>query len=226
MRKLLFGCLILGLTLAFPSYAASRTGWCETSTSSCLVVHKGQSWQSLFPDEYQRGIVMRVNRTNASLHAGKVIKIPHNLASSSLLDHSPFAHQINPPNEKLMIFDPVKHAWAAYDADGTLVNWGPATGGNTWCKDINRSCKTKSGYFRVYSLGSAGCKSSKFPVGKGGAPMPYCMFFNGGQAFHGSPGAVVAGNVSHGCVRLFVDDARWLRYNFITVGTKVIVRPY
>ncbi len=43
--------------------------------------------------------------------------------------------------------------------------------------------------------------------------MPYCMFFNGNQGLHGSP-YVMEGNVSHGCVRLSVSDAEWLRFNF------------
>jgi lipoprotein-anchoring transpeptidase ErfK/SrfK len=61
----------------------------------------------------------------------------------------------------------------------------------------------------------------------GGAPMPYCMFFNRNQALHGSPDhEVVDGNISHGCVRMHVPEAEWLRYNFVHVGTKVIVRPY
>jgi len=55
--------------------------------------------------------------------------------------------------------------------------------------------------------------------------MPYCMFFNGKQGLHGS-NQVVRGNVSHGCVRLHVGDAKWIRFNFATIGTKVIVKPY
>jgi lipoprotein-anchoring transpeptidase ErfK/SrfK len=27
-------------------------------------------------------------------------------------------------------------------------------------------------------------------------------------------------------VRMHVSDAEWLRYNFVNVGTKVIVKPY
>lgn len=142
---------------------------------------------------------------------------------------------INPPGEKVVVVDPSIHEWGAYDPDGTLVNSGIATAGNSWCKDIRRSCRTKVGSFRVYSLGSKGCKSSKFPIPRGGAPMPYCMFFNGGQALHGSaPGNVIRANVSHGCVRLKVKDAEWLRFNFVEGptsqngfrGTRVIVRPY
>ncbi len=135
--------------------------------------------------------------------------------------------------EKVIVIDPNKHTWTAYSASGEELRSGMATAGNHWCRDIKRSCKTKAGTFRIYSLGNRSCKSSKFPVGKGGAPMPYCMFFNGGQALHGSY-EVVPRNVSHGCVRLHVEDAEWIRFNFAERpsasnnyrGTKVIVRPY
>lgn len=127
--------------------------------------------------------------------------------------------------EKVVLVDPTVHAWGAYTADGELVRAGLATAGNSWCRDIKRPCRTKSGSFRVQSLGSSGCKSSIYPLPKGGAPMPYCMFFNQNQGLHGSYN-VVEGNVSHGCVRLRVSDAEWLRFQFVRVGTKVIVRPY
>jgi hypothetical protein len=133
--------------------------------------------------------------------------------------------QINPPGEKLIIVDPNVHAWGAYNAGGKLLRSGLATAGSNWCRDLHRPCRTKSGTFRIYSLGSSGCKSHIFPLPRGGAPMPYCMFFNRNQALHGSY-EVVRGNISHGCVRLHVDDARWLRFNFAEPGTKVIIRPY
>ncbi len=132
---------------------------------------------------------------------------------------------ITPSGEKVIIIDPRVHAWGAYNADGQLVRGGIATAGAHWCPDIRRSCRTKSGSFRIQSLGSSGCKSSKYPIPRGGAPMPYCMFFNGHQGLHGSYD-VVDGNASHGCVRLRVGDAEWIRFNFAAIGTKVIVRPY
>lgn len=146
---------------------------------------------------------------------------------------SPLPQRISPPGEKVIIVNPNVHAWGAYSANGDLVRSGAATAGNSWCRDIRRSCKTKAGSFRIYSLGSSHCKSSKYPVGRGGAPMPYCMFFHGGQALHGSY-QVVRANVSHGCVRLHVEDAAWLRFNFVNGpsknngyrGTRVIIRPY
>lgn len=141
------------------------------------------------------------------------------------IDGFAIAEKIPPPGEKVIIVNPRIHQWGAYSADGKLLRSGTATAGSGWCRDLGRPCRTKSGHFRIYSLGSFGCKSSKFPRPRGGAPMPYCMFFNGGQALHGSY-EVVRGNVSHGCVRVNVDAARWLRFEFARVGTKVIIKPY
>lgn len=129
--------------------------------------------------------------------------------------------------EKEVLVDPNVHAFGAYNSDGELVRAGLVSAGSDWCPDLGRRCHTASGTFRVNSLGSPHCKSSMFPIPHGGAPMPYCMFFHRNQALHGSPDhEVVEGNISHGCVRMHVFDAEWLRYNFVNVGTKVVVRPY
>lgn len=100
-----------------------------------------------------------------------------------------------------------------------------AASGSNWCADEQRQCHTRTGEFRIRSLGGAGCKSPSFPLPTGGAPMPYCMYFNETQALHGSP-HVVRGNISHGCVRMYPSDARWMRYNFAEIGTKVIILSY
>jgi len=150
------------------------------------------------------------------------------------MDYSPFPKQTTPLGEKLIIFDPRLHAFGAYDSSGILVRWGPASGGADWCKDLNGSCRTTSGHFRIYSMGSSECFSTKFPLPEGGAPMPYCMYFNNGEAFHGSPNGLAGYNASHSCVRLYVNDAEWLRYDFAEGpsaynnyrGTKVIINQY
>lgn len=231
---MLVGISLGGLWLMSDALAAKHkkiAGCTDDETYTCLRVKSGQSWEKLFPDERERALVMRVNHRNGQIWSGMVIKVPNNLAVADLLDYSPLPREITPPDEKVVIVNLGKHAWGAYDPDGRLVRWGPATGGKDYCADIGQGCRTKPGEFRIYSLGSSRCVSSKFPVGEGGAPMPYCMFFHGGQALHGSPGGVIRGNESHGCVRLFVDDAEWLRYDFVDGpnednnyrGTKVVV---
>jgi len=154
-------------------------------------------------------------------------------AATSAPKASKSTHHIAAPGEKVIIVNPRTHSWAAYDAKGKLVRSGMATSGGSWCKDIKRSCRTKAGHFRIFSLGSESCVSRKYPRPHGGAPMPYCMFFNGGQGLHGSP-YVMRKNVSHGCVRVTVSSAKWLRYHFVEGpkksngyrGTKIIIRPY
>lgn len=123
------------------------------------------------------------------------------------------------------VFDPKQVAWAAYAPDGDLVKMGPASGGKAYCPDIGKPCRTPAGKYAVYRKGSQACKSSKYPIGKGGAPMPYCMFFHGGYAIHGS-GHVPAYNASHGCIRVLPVHSKWLSQNFIKNGTQVIVLPY
>lgn len=132
---------------------------------------------------------------------------------------------INPPGEKVIIVDPREHQWGAYAPNGMLVKSGLASAGSDFCKDLGRPCRTHVGSFRVRSLGGPSCVSPSFPLGRGGAPMPYCMYFNPWQALHGSYQLGYA-NLSHGCVRMRVSDARWLRYNFVNVGTLVIIKPY
>lgn len=231
--------MALGVLLTFlfpPDIFARPYGQrlCHEAGFYCIKVKGGESWRSLFPDEQDRDIVMRLNRMNIQVYPGMVIAVPEDLSNSNVMDFSPFPRQIEGPNEKLIIVDPILGAWGAYDPEGSLVRWGPASGGSDWCRDLGSRCHTRSGSFRVFSLGSSECISHKFPLPRGGAPMPYCMYFNNGQALHGEPNGLPGYNASHGCVRLYVNDAEWLRYDFVDGpnpnnqyrGTRIIVRPY
>lgn len=145
-------------------------------------------------------------------------------AQFSQVDYSTRLPETISSKQKTVYVDPNVHAWGAY-SNGHLVYSGLATAGGHWCSDVGRSCRTVSGTFRIYSLGSSECRSKTYPIGKGGALMPYCMFFSGGYSLHGST-EMIEGNASHGCVRLRIPDAEWLRYNFASVGTQVIIKPY
>lgn len=127
--------------------------------------------------------------------------------------------------QRTFIFYPKYLMWGAYDESGHLIHSGRASGGKAYCPDVRRRCLTPRGSFKVYRKGSKYCKSSKFPLGRGGAPMPYCMFFYGGYAIHGSYD-VPNYNASHGCIRVRPDAASWLHKNFMRHGTRVIVKPY
>lgn len=204
---------------------------CKTVGYECLKVKRGQSWKKLFPDEAQRDIVQRVNRTNMRLWAGRMIAVPTNLAKTTIQDVAPFPKQIEASDNKLIIVDQNKLAWGAYGRDGNLVKWGAISSGKNYCGDIKRACTTMTGEFYVFNKKDKRCKSSIFPVGRGGSVMPYCMYFYKGYALHGS-NEVPGYRASHGCVRLFTRDAKWLNTKFVElpnregtlIGTKVVVQ--
>lgn len=180
----------------------------------CYTVKRGDNWEKLFPNQSVRDTIMRINRMNIPLERYMVIAIPK--SDMNLTSYTPFPKQITPPGKKVIYvsINPSVLAWGAYNSDGYLKNWGPAVGARGWCPDIHRSCHTKLGNFFIYRKEGAHCISTKYPVPRGGAPMPYCMYFNGGFAIHGSY-EVPGFNASHGCVRIFTQDAQWLNQQFV-----------
>ncbi len=136
-----------------------------------------------------------------------------------------FPSRIKAPGRRVFIFSPRRRAWAAYSPAGQLVGYGRASGGANWCRRLGRPCRTPRGTFRISRKGSVGCRSGKYPRPRGGAPMPYCMFFMRAYAIHGSPD-VPDHNASHGCIRVKKPAAAWLHRNFIRIGTKVVVTSY
>ncbi|MBN1684128.1 MAG: L,D-transpeptidase [Gammaproteobacteria bacterium] len=215
-KKILF--FLLLISVISPVFPASRYAkkLCSQDGYTCYRVKRGDNWESLFPDQRDRDIVRRLNRMNTELYAGLTIAIPKNLSNIDHMSISPFPERIPPVGEKKVVINLTYQAFAAYDAYGYLVHWGPISGGQNWCPDVGRRCTTPTGRFRIYHKRGADCISYKFPVDKGGAPMPYCMFFYGGYAMHAStlPGY----HASHGCVRMFYEDAKWLNQDFINVG--------
>jgi lipoprotein-anchoring transpeptidase ErfK/SrfK len=123
------------------------------------------------------------------------------------------------------IFSPRTHSWVAVNGHGQVIRSGRASGGRNYCPDIHRACRTPTGTYTILSKGGPGCRSSRYPVGRGGAEMPYCMFFTKLYAVHGSY-EVPNYNASHGCIRVVPSDARWLSQNFMRVGTRVIIKSY
>ncbi len=141
--------------------------------------------------------------------------------------HAHFSTNHTPTGKRVFIFDPNYNAWAAYNEQGKRVNTGRASGGRLYCPDTKMACKTIVGDFAVYRMKGADCKSGKYPLEtRGGASMPYCMFFDHrGYAIHGS-GDVPDYNASHGCIRVTSIAAKWLSEHFMRIGTTVVVLPY
>lgn len=236
MRNIVMKRILVAIIMSVPailSHAANYYGTdlCAYPQYQCIKVESGQSWEKLFPDAQQRDIVQRINRTYNNLWPGKIIAVPRRLEYKTLLDFSPFPLTVEERGKQIII-DQDKLAFAAYDANGQQILWGPISSGRDKCSDSNKSCRTLTGIFYFFSKENEKCRSRVFPIGKGGAKMPYCMYFHKGFALHGSDD-IPGYRASHGCIRMFTRDALWLNHQFVEVmnennnyvGTKVTVRP-
>lgn len=138
-----------------------------------------------------------------------------------------FPKQIKATGERIFVFDPKVSAWAAYDEQGQRVLTGSGSAGMDACEENStQSCRTMTGTFHVYNKRGAECKSGEYPVDtKGGAKMPYCMYFYQGFTIHAAY-EVPDHPSSHGCVRVLPSAAKWLNEQFMQIGTKVIILAY
>src|SRR3990167_8423843 len=174
---------------------------CHTPGFHCQVVSKGDTWYSLFPDFQQREEVMRLNRTNVALQYRNWIAVPNDFSTMSYMDMSPLPLHRDTHGKRLLVVNLALFAFGAYDKQGSLLYWGPVSSGAPKCEYVNGVCRTVTGKFRVFRAEGEDCTSGKYPLEThGGAPMPYCMYFHGGFALHGS---TLSGfiNRSSGCVR-------------------------
>jgi hypothetical protein len=204
---------------------------CKQDGFKCVAILRNISWKKFWPNDREREIIMKLNRNNRKfLISGMTVAVPNDMVGKTLLDWSPYPKKAESLGEKFIIFDPALLAWAAYDKEGNLVRWGPALGGRDYCPDIKRACRTpEGGNFRVTFKGNIKSRSPAYPIGCKGdtcAPMPYVMYFL--KLYYGIHGSeqMIGWNASHGCVRTFTDDAKWLNHEFAEIGTRVIVRPY
>ncbi len=165
-----------------------------------------------------------LNEANHTQYAANTKHKKRKLSHRQMFYHLPSSvpHKLG---ERVFVFSPRLRQWAAYNRYGKRIAYGVANGGANWCNDVRRACRTPAGNFRVRSKGLPSCRSSKYPIGRGGAKMPYCMFFHKGYAIHGSP-HISRTNGSHGCIRVRTQAAQWLHRYFINHGTKIIVLPY
>ncbi len=96
---------------------------------------------------------------------------------------------------------------ACYDRKRHQVTlWRGGSLRNAWLvRGGSSDLKTRLGAFWVYK------RDIDHVSGLYGSPMPYSQFFSGGQAFHGSSLMTdpFSGH-SHGCVNMYIEDARQL----------------
>jgi L,D-transpeptidase ErfK/SrfK len=205
------------------TYAYYGKQLCQYPQFTCIKIKKTDTWEKRWPNPHERDLVMRLNRTNLPLSTRSWVLVPKNLQTLTLLDLAPFPSHIDTSGKKEVFIDLAQLAFGAYNEHGQLVYWGPVSAGKSFCQDIQEPCSTPPGVYAVTVKRGADCFSSTFPVDtQGGAPMPYCMFFYQGYALHGSS-AVPGYHASHGCVRLYPEDAQWLNEAFTQIGTKIVI---
>lgn len=236
MKKFISLVLSLVFILSFENaWSVKRFGeaLCQSPDYFCTKVKSGDSWESLFANPEERDIIKRINRMNISLRPAMIIAVPKNVERLTIYDVSPFPRYIQPTGEKTIFVDQKQLAWGAYAANGELIWWGPLSSGSAQCSAALGGCKTPSGSFRIIRKQDIDCVSTAFPIradgNNGGAIMPFCMHFLRGFALHGSE--VIPGfRDSHGCVRMFIEDAQWLNEEFVDVpgeggmkGTRVAI---
>ncbi len=195
---------------------------CNLSGYTCVKIKSGDTWDKLFKSAHDRELVKRLNRTNMPLYSRSWIVIPTDLKNIDNLSLAPFTLNYDTHHQRMIVVNLAHQAFGAYNEQGQLVHWGPVSGGQAYCKDIDGPCETITGDFQITRKDTEECMSGQFPLDtEGGAPMPYCMHFHRGFAMHGStlPGY----HASHGCVRLLYDDAKWLNEQFTKIGTKVVI---
>lgn len=138
-------------------------------------------------------------------------------------------------NQKTIIVDLKNFSIKAYDASGEEVLSEKASGGRKYCPDIEKSCKTPSGTFYLLSKKGPWYRSPTYPLGCNNkskdnkcAKMAWAMkFSNTGEAFHASnDNWEKPKHISHGCVHLKQETAKWLNQQFIDKTTKIIILPY
>ncbi|KTD20442.1 enhanced entry protein EnhA [Legionella lansingensis] len=234
MKKLIIILTIMMVTSLPVAWSYSRYGetLCNQPDFFCMTIKFGQTWSNLFPQSEARDIVKRINRMNIRLRPGMVIAIPKNLDRITIYDVSPFPRYIESGGEKTIYISQDKLAWGAYDEDGELLWWGPISSGADRCPGVIGGCSTPTGSYRIIRKQDIDCISTAFPRradgDNGGAEMPFCMHFFRGYALHGSED-VPGYRASHGCIRLFTEDARWLNEEFVDIpgggikGTRVII---
>jgi L,D-transpeptidase catalytic domain len=235
VSKVILSLVALMFTLAVhPSWSANHYGesLCRLPDYFCIKVKSGENWHRLFPSPEERDIVRRINRMNLPLRKGMTIAIPKNIERLTIYDVAPFPRYIDSSGEKTIFISQKHLAWGAYDEDGELLWWGPISSGADTCRGVKGKCHTPSGAYRIIRKQDIDCVSTAFPRradgNHGGAQMPYCMHFFRGYALHGS-NTVPGYRASHGCVRMFTEDARWLNEEFIELpgggykGTRVII---
>lgn len=169
-------------------------------------------YRHLFGDRDR--VVARFNRLDPRfVHAGRRLRVPDLPAGA---DYVPLpARRPDLETERLAILIVLDRQFLGAYANGVLVASYPVSSGRD-------GHETPTGRFRV-TRKDEDHVSSVYPEPDGGWPMPWALrFYRSEYWIHG--GELVGHPASHGCVRMFPEDAESL-FAWAEIGTRVrIVR--
>ena len=109
MHKIVMVLLLffLGISVSYanknPISEYYGAGLCAKPEYRCVTIKRGQTWEKMFPNERERDLVQRLNRSDTYLWAGKKIAIPVNMKDITIFDISPYPTQIKKMGEKIIM---------------------------------------------------------------------------------------------------------------------------
>ncbi len=144
------------------------------------------------------------------------------LSVTSLAPAAPAVAEMGGTAKSIQTLKKSSKRWIEVDLSSQrLIAWE----GKTWVNAVivstgKDSTPTPKGTFEVYVKHStARMQGDDYDI----PDVPHVMYFTGGYGFHGAYWHKNFGTpVSHGCINLAPDKARWL-YNFADVGTPVVI---
>ncbi|PIR58179.1 MAG: hypothetical protein COU71_00080, partial [Parcubacteria group bacterium CG10_big_fil_rev_8_21_14_0_10_38_31] len=173
-------------------------------------VEKGDTLWKMFGSHWKT--VSKINRISPErIKKGMDLKVPYDWELAKKYAPVPRELPGHSHNKKLIFINISAQAFGAYE-NGLLITWGPISSSSEriecgLASKKKYKCVTPRGKFFI-SEKDVDHISKKYPQPNGGSPMKYAMKFYGNYWIHA--GILPGYPDSHGCIRIFHDDAKWL----------------
>lgn len=208
-------------------------------------VKKGDTLFKLFGKKWQ--LVSRLNRIGPkALRPGILLKVPRDWEKLENYTPAPATLMETSGFKKFILVNLGEQYLAGYE-EGIQKFWYPISSGwdtvNTPRWYIRRAVQrdsiysgriyktpfpdmsTPTGFFKVLVKDSTHISNTYMTEDSVGSPMPWAIMFASGYWFHGTdnkPAALPGFPASHGCIRLFDEDA-FKFYHWVKYGTPVLI---
>jgi lipoprotein-anchoring transpeptidase ErfK/SrfK len=236
------------LSVIFLVFARSPAGYsqvAEDTLFTTIKIKKGDTLWKLFGKNWK--FVSRLNRIGPkALRKGTVLNVPRDWKIAEKYTPAPDSLKETAIFEQFILVD-LKEQYVAGYEKGAQKFWYPISSGWDTTRTPNwyirykvkhdsiysgriyktplPDMSTPAGFFKIRAKDSTHVSSAFMTEDSVGSPMPWALMFAAGYWFHGTgnePEALPGFPASHGCVRLFDDDAFKL-YRWAKHGTPVLI---